>query len=342
MASGLKRAPGKDTEWAQCRDLTLFGSPLPGHRPTLRPLTGAQVETFGIVPPSAVRPRRAAAVPTRSSSAPPSTRKGRGKQKGRVTSPAVESAAAAPQPEITQDPPDPPSSHDGLGLSTKRRGGGGRRGSPPPSRSPSPARSSPDSVAKAGNRRVAELERKLAQQDERIRQLFAQQLAEPHEDVSPAYVVLDEVWQKIGKDKTEDRCSWLNINALKKREIGEIMRLHSGTFPHFPCELDVIGTMKRIPGVKDVQLTLVDFAQTEVAKFMRSNARTVRMSGTVFSRVLEMQLDLADFLANDPTATDIPLDWVVEFVDKVVGIARGTFAMSLLDTQTARIGSKKR
>jgi hypothetical protein len=31
----------------------------------------------------------------------------------------------------------------------------------------------------------------LAEQDERIRQLFAQQLAEPHEDVSSAYVVLD-------------------------------------------------------------------------------------------------------------------------------------------------------
>ncbi len=190
-------------------------------------------------------------------------------------------------------------------------------------------------MAKAGNRRVAELDRKLAQQDERIRQLFAQHLAELHEDVSSAYVVLDEVWQKIGRDKTEDRCFWLNINALKKREIGEIMRLHSGTFPHFPCELDFIGTMKRIPGVKeDAQLTLVDFARTEVAKFMRSNARTVTHEWEGFSRVLEMQLDLADFLANDPTATEIPLDWVVEFVDKVVGISRGTFAMSL-DTQTA-------
>jgi hypothetical protein len=31
--------------------------------------------------------------------------------------------------------------------------------------------------------------------------------------------------------------------------------------------------------------------------------------------------------------TEIPLDWVVEFVDKVVGSSRGSFAMSL-DTQT--------
>ncbi len=53
--------------------------------------------------------------------------------------------------------------------------------------------------------RVAALERKLAQQDERIRQLFAQQLAEPHEDVSSSYIVLDEVWHKVGKDAAAER-----------------------------------------------------------------------------------------------------------------------------------------
>ncbi len=36
---------------------------------------------------------------------------------------------------------------------------------------------------------------------------------------------------------------------------------------------------------------------------------------------------------NDPQATDIPLAWVLEFVDKVVGATRGAFATSL-DTQT--------
>ncbi len=147
------------------------------------------------------------------------------------------------------------------------------------------------------------LERKLAQQDERIRQLFAQQLAEPHEDVSSSYIVLDEVWHKIGKDAAVERCSWLNMDALKKREAGEIIRMHSGTFPQFPCELEVIGTLKRLLGVKDAQTPLVDFAQTEVSKFMRANARTVRLSGTVYSRALEMQMDLADFMGNDPDAT---------------------------------------
>ncbi len=81
----------------------------------------------------------------------------------------------------------------------------------------------------------------LSDQDERIRQLFAQQLAEPHEDVSSAYVVLDEVWHRLGKHPSEDKCSWLNIPALKRREISEIARTQSGTYPHFPCELDVVG-----------------------------------------------------------------------------------------------------
>jgi hypothetical protein len=180
---------------------------------------------------------------------------------------------------------------------------------------------------------VAELERMLADQDERIKQLFAQQLAEPHEDVSSPYVVLDEVWHRLGKHPTEDKCSWLNIPALKRREISEIVRTQSGTYPHFPCELDVVGGMKKLPGVKDAQISLLDFAQSEVTKFMRANTRTVRLSGTVFSRSVEMQNDLAAFIEDDPAATEIPLALVVEFVDKMVDACRGTFVAGI-DTQT--------
>ena len=173
----------------------------------------------------------------------------------------------------------------------------------------------------------------LADQDERIRQLFAQQLADPHEDVSSAYVVLDEVWHRLGKHPSEDRCSWLNIPALKRREISEIVRTQSGTYPHFPCELDVVGGMKKLPGVKDAQISLLDFAQTEVSKFMRANMRTVRLSGTAFSRSLEMQQDLASFISDYPEATEVPLNWVLDFVDKVLDTTRGTFVASI-DTQT--------
>ncbi len=67
---------------------------------------------------------------------------------------------------------------------------------------------------------------------------------------------------------------------------------------------------------------------------MRANARTVRLSGTSFSRTLEFQQQLADYLDNDPQATEVSVAWVLEFVDKVVGASRGAFAMSI-DTQTA-------
>jgi hypothetical protein len=46
-----------------------------------------------------------------------------------------------------------------------------------------------------------------------------------------------------------------------------------------------------------------------------------------------MQQDLAAFVADNPQASEIPIDWVCEFVDKVVATARGTFATSI-DTQT--------
>ncbi len=173
----------------------------------------------------------------------------------------------------------------------------------------------------------------LADQGERIKKLFAQQLVEPHEDVSSTYVVLDEVWQRLVKHPTENKCSWLNIPALKRREISEIVLTQSGTYPHFPCELDVVGGMKKLPGVKDVQISLLDFAQSEVTRFMRANARTVRLSGTAYSRSLEMQHNLASFLEDDPDAKEIPLEWVVEFVDKMVGTVRGTFVAGI-DTQT--------
>ena len=45
--------------------------------------------------------------------------------------------------------------------------------------------------------------------------------------------------------------------------------------------------MKKLPGVKDAQISLLDFAQTEVTKLTRPNARTVRLSGSAFSRTLE-------------------------------------------------------
>ena len=316
---GFTRRPGKDTERNQCQDLTLSGSPFPASSSNVNPLTAAQVAAMGAVEPAEVpedtppqsRTATAGRDPSAWVAAEATTR---GRTRSRRKPPGAPAETTSPERSHSAPP-----SNEGPHSPRESRS----------SRNSSPSQPPSD----AADRRVADLERKLAQQDERIRQLFAQQLAEPNEDVSSAYVVLDDVWHKIGRDAKDNRCSWLNINALKKREVSEIIRNHSGTFPQFPCELDVIGVMKRLPGVKDAQLTLVDFAHAEVAKFMRSNARTIRLGGTAFSRSLEFQRGLADFLGNDPHATEVPLDWVVEFVDKMVGATRGAFAMGL-DTQT--------
>ena len=320
VLEGFARRTGKDSHRSQCQDLTLSGSPLPASRSGVSPLTAAQVVALGAPEPAEVleetpRQSRAASAVRDSSSwvaTEGTTHRGRTRSRGGGTPGDLAETIPAARAQSAPPPEGPPSPEDSRS-----------------SRTSSPSQTS----SEAADRRVAELERKLAQQDERIRQLFAQQLAEPNEDVSSAYVVLEDVWHKLGKSATDDRCSWLNINALRKREVSEIIRDHSGTFAQFPCELDVIGVMKRLPGVKDAQLTLVDFAHTEVAKFMRSNARAIRLGGTAFSRSLEFQRDLADLQDNDPHATEVPLDWVVEFVDKMVGTTRGAFVMGL-DTQT--------
>ena len=312
VREGFARRPGRDSPRAQCQDLTLSGSPLPVAHANVRLLTAEQIRAMGdpgTEPPRAVRNSDnwvdGTLVPRR------------GRQTTRVVTPAAGNDVGEEAEER---------SHSAPPNASRERGASVRSSS----RDSSPSR--PESVGT--DRRVDELLRRIAAQDERIRQLFDQQLAEPNEDVSSAYIVMDEVWQKLGKDAATDRCSWLNVNALKKREVSEVIRTHSGTFPHFPCELDVIGAMKKLPGVADAKISLVDFAQTEVAKFMRANARTVRLSGTSFSRTLEFQQQLADYLDNDPQATEVSLEWVLEFVDKVVGVSRGAFALSI-DTQTA-------
>jgi hypothetical protein len=104
LASGLTRTPGRDSDRAQCRDLTLFGSPLPTAAAALIPLTLAQVEALGVVLPSTVgaaaRPRRTS-VPPRSSSVPAASR--RPPQGARMSQPA-ETAYIPPALETAFQP----------------------------------------------------------------------------------------------------------------------------------------------------------------------------------------------------------------------------------------------
>ena len=109
MASGLTRAPGKDTERAQCRDLTLFGSPLSGPRSALRPLTTEQVQALGIVPPSSARPRRSTLAAekvggsqARSLSEPPPKRQGRGQRRVHEDSETIPGSKDDPLPRMEE------------------------------------------------------------------------------------------------------------------------------------------------------------------------------------------------------------------------------------------------
>ena len=220
VREGFSRRPGRDSHRAQCQDLTLSGSPLPAAHSDVSLLTSEQIVSMGAPTPPETQPargRRSLAVRNSDTWVESDLPPRRGRQAARVTPVAAEHAEIPGRARSA-----PPSANEERGSSPR---------SPGSSRTSSPARS----VAEAADRRVVDLERKLAMQEERISQLFAQQLAEPNEDVSSAYVVLDEVWHKVGKSTADSRCSWLNINALKKREASEIIRMHSGTFPHFPC-----------------------------------------------------------------------------------------------------------
>ena len=193
VREGFARRPGRDSPRAQCQDLTLSGSPLPEEHAGVRRLTAAQIVSMGspspFVPPNAVRNSDSwvdgALLPRR------------GRPATRTVTPADgESLEEREEGRSRSAPPDGGRTSD---ISVSSRAS-----------SPSPTESG------GQDKRVDALMRRIAEQDERIRQLFDQQLAEPNEDVSSAYIVLDEVWHKLGKDATAARCSWLNINALKK------------------------------------------------------------------------------------------------------------------------------
>ncbi len=172
VGEGFARRPGRDSPRAQCQDLTLSGSPLPVAHSDVRLLTAEHIVLMGAPappdPPAAVRNSDTwveTALPPR---------------RGRNATNNVTPGAAIGEEEAERSRSAPPN-------------GGRARGSPvasQSSRNTSPSRSG----AVEPDMRVEELMRRIVQQDERIRQLLYQQLAEPNEDVSSAYIVLDEVW----------------------------------------------------------------------------------------------------------------------------------------------------
>jgi hypothetical protein len=176
VSEGFPRLPGRDSLKAQCRDLTLAGSPLPESHVDVVPLTAEQVEGVGAPPAGAAvtstRGRRGHARSVQDSASwvhsEPAPNRGRAaRRQVPLVSLAGEGGPPSEEEVKRRSHSEPPQSDRGRG------------GSPAASINTDLSRGiSPE------DRRVAALERKLAQQDERIRQLFAQQLAEPHEDVA--------------------------------------------------------------------------------------------------------------------------------------------------------------
>ena len=86
--------------------------------------------------------------------------------------------------------------------------------------------------------------------------------------------------------------SWLDVKPLPKSERRRILREHGGTFKTFPPDLDMLASTKALKLVQDAKVTLPNFATHEVAKFMSRNTGTIKMCGTVLSRVRELKSDL--------------------------------------------------
>ena len=137
---------------------------------------------------------------------------------------------------------------------------------------------------------IARQNEQLATQAATLDRLFKAQ-ADPDEVQTSNYEVADSTLSKLGLTAA-GKMSWLDIKPLPKSERRRILREHGGTFRTFPPDLDMLASTKALKLVQDAKVTLPNFATQEVAKFMTRNTGTIKMCGTVLSRVREMKADL--------------------------------------------------
>jgi hypothetical protein len=71
-----------------------------------------------------------------------------------------------------------------------------------------------------------------------------------------------------------------------------ILREHGGTFTAFPPDLDMLASTNALKLVQEAKFSLLHFATHEVAQFMSCNAGTIKMCGTLLSRIQEMRVDI--------------------------------------------------
>jgi hypothetical protein len=188
---------------------------------------------------------------------------------------------------------------------------------------------------------IAKQNEQLVNQAATLERLFKAQ-ADPEEIQTSTYEVADSVLAKLGRS-TAGKMSWLDIKPLPKSERRRILREHGGTFTTFPPDLDMLASTKALKLVQDAKVTLPNFATQEVAKFMTRNAGTIKMCGTVLSRVREMKSDLTHHSEGSDEDDDemdspglphtIQTPMLLEFLSVLELAAEGAMHLSI-DTQT--------
>jgi hypothetical protein len=150
----------------------------------------------------------------------------------------------------------------------------------------------------------------IGQHKATIDQLFQAQLADPEEVQTSAYVVGDAVLRKLGQG-ADGSYSWARIKPIPRHERNFILRTHAGTFAGFSPDLDLVTATKALKEVQAAKISLSTFATQEVSKYMIRNAQTVKMTGTVYSRIVEMREELENRRAEDDSFKEdllIPMD----------------------------------
>ena len=190
---------------------------------------------------------------------------------------------------------------------------------------------------------IARQNEQLDRQAATLERLFKAQ-ADPDEVQTSTYEVADSVLEKLGRN-AKGKASWLDIKPLPKSERRRILREHGGTFTAFPPDLDMLASTKALKLVQEAKLSLPHFATHEVAQFMSRNTGTIKMCGTVLSRIKEMRADIQSS-AHDGSEDDdsssgsalalpssVPFDMLEEFLSLIESAAEGAMDLAI-DTQT--------
>ena len=189
---------------------------------------------------------------------------------------------------------------------------------------------------------IAKQNEQLTAQAETLQRLFKAQ-ADPEEVMTSTYEVADSILLKLGRNAA-GKMSWLDIKPLPKSERRRILREHGGTFATFPPDLDMLASTKALKLVQEAKVTLPNFATQEVAKFMSRNTGTIKMCGTVLSRVRELKSDLTyvppshdeeddEGVALTHVPPSIPTADLLEFLTILEFAADGAMDLAI-DTQT--------